>query len=131
MHGLMASAVLYQKVPRTQLQKSPLNHCSFPGLQQQGIFRVPGSQVEVNDIKNSFERGVLLGCAATAGMLCWEQIRLLGVSVCGGCIRHCVKPVLKAFLLRHKELLSPSRYLSVVSPAVVKNLLGKEYEKWG
>uniref|UniRef100_A0A8C6PFI8 SLIT-ROBO Rho GTPase activating protein 3 n=1 Tax=Nothobranchius furzeri TaxID=105023 RepID=A0A8C6PFI8_NOTFU len=27
------------------------------GLQQQGIFRVPGSQVEVNDIKNSFERG--------------------------------------------------------------------------
>lgn len=34
-------------------------NCSFPGLQQQGIFRVPGSQVEVNDIKNSFERGVL------------------------------------------------------------------------
>uniref|UniRef100_A0A8C9F3K7 SLIT-ROBO Rho GTPase activating protein 3 n=1 Tax=Pavo cristatus TaxID=9049 RepID=A0A8C9F3K7_PAVCR len=32
-------------------------NCSFPGLQQQGIFRVPGSQVEVNDIKNSFERG--------------------------------------------------------------------------
>uniref|UniRef100_A0A8C1IAV8 SLIT-ROBO Rho GTPase activating protein 3 n=1 Tax=Cyprinus carpio TaxID=7962 RepID=A0A8C1IAV8_CYPCA len=36
-------------------------HVSFyfpvPGLQQQGIFRVPGSQVEVNDIKNSFERG--------------------------------------------------------------------------
>ena len=32
--------------------------CSFLlGLQQQGIFRVPGSQVEVNDIKNSFERG--------------------------------------------------------------------------
>lgn len=29
----------------------------LPGLQQQGIFRVPGSQVEVNDIKNSFERG--------------------------------------------------------------------------
>ncbi|MEQ2313198.1 SLIT-ROBO Rho GTPase-activating protein 3, partial [Ameca splendens] len=26
-------------------------------LQQQGIFRVPGSQVEVNDIKNAFERG--------------------------------------------------------------------------
>uniref|UniRef100_A0A8C7YGL2 SLIT-ROBO Rho GTPase activating protein 3 n=1 Tax=Oryzias sinensis TaxID=183150 RepID=A0A8C7YGL2_9TELE len=36
-----------------------LRHCgSFSsGLQQQGIFRVPGSQVEVNDIKNSFERG--------------------------------------------------------------------------
>ncbi|XP_069796003.1 SLIT-ROBO Rho GTPase-activating protein 3 isoform X2 [Narcine bancroftii] len=27
------------------------------GLQQQGIFRVPGSQSEVNDIKNAFERG--------------------------------------------------------------------------
>uniref|UniRef100_A0A8C6L1I2 SLIT-ROBO Rho GTPase-activating protein 1 n=1 Tax=Nothobranchius furzeri TaxID=105023 RepID=A0A8C6L1I2_NOTFU len=27
------------------------------GLQHQGIFRVPGSQLEVNDIKNSFERG--------------------------------------------------------------------------
>lgn len=35
-----------------------LNLLAFlPGLQQQGIFRVPGSQVEVNDIKNSFERG--------------------------------------------------------------------------
>lgn len=31
--------------------------CVVAGLQQQGIFRVPGSQVEVNDIKNSFERG--------------------------------------------------------------------------
>lgn len=30
----------------------------FLGLQHQGIFRVSGSQVEVNDIKNSFERGV-------------------------------------------------------------------------
>ena len=30
------------------------------GLQQQGIFRVPGSQVEVNDIKNAFERGQCL-----------------------------------------------------------------------
>lgn len=27
------------------------------GLQHQGIFRVSGSQLEVNDIKNSFERG--------------------------------------------------------------------------
>uniref|UniRef100_A0A674JFZ5 SLIT-ROBO Rho GTPase activating protein 1 n=1 Tax=Terrapene triunguis TaxID=2587831 RepID=A0A674JFZ5_9SAUR len=35
-------------------------HLFFPypsGLQHQGIFRVSGSQVEVNDIKNSFERG--------------------------------------------------------------------------
>lgn len=29
----------------------------FPGLQHEGIFRVSGSQVEVNDIKNAFERG--------------------------------------------------------------------------
>lgn len=41
-----------------QFQESLLKRCSLPGLQQQGIFRVPGSQVEVNDIKNSFERGV-------------------------------------------------------------------------
>lgn len=34
---------------------------SISGLQQQGIFRVPGSQVEVNDIKNSFERGGFAG----------------------------------------------------------------------
>lgn len=27
------------------------------GLQHEGIFRVSGSQVEVNDIKNAFERG--------------------------------------------------------------------------
>lgn len=41
-----------------QFQESLLKRYSLPGLQQQGIFRVPGSQVEVNDIKNSFERGV-------------------------------------------------------------------------
>jgi hypothetical protein len=29
----------------------------FLGLQHEGIFRVSGSQVEVNDIKNAFERG--------------------------------------------------------------------------
>lgn len=29
----------------------------LPGLQHEGIFRVSGSQVEVNDIKNAFERG--------------------------------------------------------------------------
>lgn len=32
-------------------------HSFVSGLQHQGIFRVSGSQVEVNDIKNSFERG--------------------------------------------------------------------------
>uniref|UniRef100_A0A8C3VD18 SLIT-ROBO Rho GTPase-activating protein 2 n=1 Tax=Catharus ustulatus TaxID=91951 RepID=A0A8C3VD18_CATUS len=31
--------------------------CFPPGLQHEGIFRVSGSQVEVNDIKNAFERG--------------------------------------------------------------------------
>jgi len=36
----------------------------FLGLQHQGIFRVSGSQVEVNDIKNSFERGVCV-CVVT------------------------------------------------------------------
>lgn len=38
--------------------KLQTNTLLFPsGLQHQGIFRVSGSQVEVNDIKNSFERG--------------------------------------------------------------------------
>uniref|UniRef100_A0A7N6AYJ9 SLIT-ROBO Rho GTPase activating protein 3 n=1 Tax=Anabas testudineus TaxID=64144 RepID=A0A7N6AYJ9_ANATE len=36
---------------------SYLGSCLSIGLQQQGMFRVPGSQVEVNDIKNAFERG--------------------------------------------------------------------------
>uniref|UniRef100_A0A8C6PE18 SLIT-ROBO Rho GTPase-activating protein 2 n=1 Tax=Nothobranchius furzeri TaxID=105023 RepID=A0A8C6PE18_NOTFU len=31
--------------------------CLCSGLQHEGIFRVSGSQVEVNDIKNAFERG--------------------------------------------------------------------------
>ncbi|XP_068449534.1 SLIT-ROBO Rho GTPase-activating protein 3 isoform X2 [Clinocottus analis] len=37
--------------------ESCIRHINLYGLQQQGIFRVPGSQLEVNDIKNSFERG--------------------------------------------------------------------------
>ncbi|KAG7253691.1 hypothetical protein CRUP_003335, partial [Coryphaenoides rupestris] len=36
--------------------ESCVRYINLYGLQQQGIFRVPGSQVEVNDIKNSFER---------------------------------------------------------------------------
>lgn len=57
----------------------------------------------------------------------------MGVSLCAGCIRHCVKPVLKAFLLRdmRRFYLSPSRYLSIVSPAIAKSHLGKEREKEG
>lgn len=31
--------------------------CACSGLHHEGIFRVSGSQVEVNDIKNAFERG--------------------------------------------------------------------------
>ncbi|XP_053171088.1 SLIT-ROBO Rho GTPase-activating protein 3 isoform X2 [Scomber japonicus] len=37
--------------------ESCVRYINLYGLQQQGIFRVPGSQVEVNDIKNSYERG--------------------------------------------------------------------------
>lgn len=37
--------------------KSKWCMCSCTGLQHEGIFRVSGSQVEVNDIKNAFERG--------------------------------------------------------------------------
>ncbi|KAJ3603091.1 hypothetical protein NHX12_030835 [Muraenolepis orangiensis] len=37
--------------------ESCIRYINLYGLQQEGIFRVPGSHVEVNDIKNSFERG--------------------------------------------------------------------------
>ncbi|XP_037629306.1 SLIT-ROBO Rho GTPase-activating protein 3-like isoform X4 [Sebastes umbrosus] len=37
--------------------ESCVRYINLYGIQQQGIFRVPGSQVEVNDIKNAFERG--------------------------------------------------------------------------
>uniref|UniRef100_A0A669AWH5 SLIT-ROBO Rho GTPase activating protein 1b n=1 Tax=Oreochromis niloticus TaxID=8128 RepID=A0A669AWH5_ORENI len=39
------------------LVESCIRYINLHGLQHQGIFRVSGSQVEVNDIKNSFERG--------------------------------------------------------------------------
>ncbi|XP_073939919.1 SLIT-ROBO Rho GTPase-activating protein 1 isoform X3 [Castor canadensis] len=38
--------------------ESCIRFINLYGLQHQGIFRVSGSQVEVNDIKNSFERGI-------------------------------------------------------------------------
>uniref|UniRef100_A0AAY4EIL7 SLIT-ROBO Rho GTPase-activating protein 1 n=1 Tax=Denticeps clupeoides TaxID=299321 RepID=A0AAY4EIL7_9TELE len=44
-----------QAIPR--VVESCIRFINLYGLQHQGIFRVPGSQVEVNDIKNSFERG--------------------------------------------------------------------------
>ncbi|KAM7005595.1 SLIT-ROBO Rho GTPase-activating protein 3-like isoform 2-T2 [Tautogolabrus adspersus] len=37
--------------------ESCVRYINLYGLQQEGIFRVPGSHVEVNDIKNAFERG--------------------------------------------------------------------------
>uniref|UniRef100_A0ACB8F4Z4 SLIT-ROBO Rho GTPase-activating protein 2 n=1 Tax=Sphaerodactylus townsendi TaxID=933632 RepID=A0ACB8F4Z4_9SAUR len=37
--------------------ESCIRFISRHGLQHEGIFRVSGSQVEVNDIKNAFERG--------------------------------------------------------------------------
>ncbi|CDQ67388.1 unnamed protein product [Oncorhynchus mykiss] len=39
------------------LVESCIRYINLHALQHQGIFRVSGSQVEVNDIKNSFERG--------------------------------------------------------------------------
>lgn len=59
----------------------------FPtGLQHQGIFRVSGSQVEVNDIKNSFERGERASKGLQRGHMvysfCWVKLGLM-VSVCG------------------------------------------------
>ncbi|XP_022535311.2 SLIT-ROBO Rho GTPase-activating protein 1 isoform X1 [Astyanax mexicanus] len=44
-----------QAIPR--VVESSIRFINLYGLQHQGIFRVSGSQVEVNDIKNSFERG--------------------------------------------------------------------------
>ncbi|XP_018603060.1 SLIT-ROBO Rho GTPase-activating protein 1-like isoform X1 [Scleropages formosus] len=44
-----------QAIPR--VVESCIRYINLYGLQHQGIFRVSGSQVEVNDIKNSFERG--------------------------------------------------------------------------
>lgn len=49
------------------------SHCPFChpiGLQHQGIFRVSGSQVEVNDIKNSFERGNWMSLPISK--TCWK-----------------------------------------------------------
>lgn len=65
---------------------SSFSFCLFLlGLQQQGIFRVPGSQVEVNDIKNSFERGKY---GVIISSSCPEEARVgmntfIGASVAG------------------------------------------------
>uniref|UniRef100_A0A672ICE0 SLIT-ROBO Rho GTPase-activating protein 1 n=1 Tax=Salarias fasciatus TaxID=181472 RepID=A0A672ICE0_SALFA len=49
--------VLDSGQPIPVVVESCIRYINLYGLQQQGIFRVPGSQVEVNDIKNAFERG--------------------------------------------------------------------------
>ncbi|GAB5568253.1 SLIT-ROBO Rho GTPase-activating protein 3 isoform X5 [Prionailurus iriomotensis] len=56
--------------------ESCIRYINLYGLQQQGIFRVPGSQVEVNDIKNSFERGILLSSCGDIG-----EVDLWNISV--------------------------------------------------
>uniref|UniRef100_A0A8C2ZEK1 SLIT-ROBO Rho GTPase-activating protein 1 n=1 Tax=Cyclopterus lumpus TaxID=8103 RepID=A0A8C2ZEK1_CYCLU len=62
-HGLIIWVLLFtlpskdsgQAIPR--VVESCIRCINLYGLQHQGIFRVSGSQLEVNDIKNSFERG--------------------------------------------------------------------------
>uniref|UniRef100_A0A8D3DRJ7 SLIT-ROBO Rho GTPase-activating protein 1 n=1 Tax=Scophthalmus maximus TaxID=52904 RepID=A0A8D3DRJ7_SCOMX len=44
-----------QAIPR--VVESCIRYINLYGLQHQGLFRVSGSHLEVNDIKNSFERG--------------------------------------------------------------------------
>uniref|UniRef100_A0AAQ6AGT1 SLIT-ROBO Rho GTPase activating protein 3 n=1 Tax=Amphiprion ocellaris TaxID=80972 RepID=A0AAQ6AGT1_AMPOC len=59
-HDLLKQTLGEGKRPRQPIPlvvESCIRYINLYGLQQQGIFRVPGSQVEVNDIKNSFERG--------------------------------------------------------------------------
>ncbi|KAG7270726.1 hypothetical protein CRUP_026324 [Coryphaenoides rupestris] len=45
------------RISKLQAKHDLLKRTIGEGLQHQGIFRVSGSQLEVNDIKNSFERG--------------------------------------------------------------------------
>ncbi|KAG8451379.1 hypothetical protein GDO86_003546 [Hymenochirus boettgeri] len=47
----------HAKQPIPLVVESCIRFLSRHGLQHEGIFRVSGSQVEVNDIKNAFERG--------------------------------------------------------------------------
>uniref|UniRef100_G3N7C0 SLIT-ROBO Rho GTPase-activating protein 3 n=1 Tax=Gasterosteus aculeatus aculeatus TaxID=481459 RepID=G3N7C0_GASAC len=56
-NGNMETFIEDSGQPIPLVVESCIRHINLYGLQQQGIFRVPGSQVEVNDIKNSFERG--------------------------------------------------------------------------
>ncbi|XP_014823520.1 PREDICTED: SLIT-ROBO Rho GTPase-activating protein 3 isoform X1 [Poecilia mexicana] len=56
-NGNMETFIKDSGQPIPLVVESCVRYINLYGLQQQGIFRVPGSQVEVNDIKNSFERG--------------------------------------------------------------------------
>uniref|UniRef100_A0AAQ5XU12 SLIT-ROBO Rho GTPase activating protein 3 n=1 Tax=Amphiprion ocellaris TaxID=80972 RepID=A0AAQ5XU12_AMPOC len=56
-NGNMESFIQDSGQPIPVVVESCVRYINLYGLQQQGIFRVPGSQVEVNDIKNAFERG--------------------------------------------------------------------------
>uniref|UniRef100_H3DAW3 SLIT-ROBO Rho GTPase-activating protein 3 n=1 Tax=Tetraodon nigroviridis TaxID=99883 RepID=H3DAW3_TETNG len=56
-NGNLESFIQDSGQPIPLVVESCVRYINLYGLQQQGIFRVPGSQVEVNDIKNSFERG--------------------------------------------------------------------------
>uniref|UniRef100_A0A3Q3N6Z0 SLIT-ROBO Rho GTPase-activating protein 3 n=1 Tax=Mastacembelus armatus TaxID=205130 RepID=A0A3Q3N6Z0_9TELE len=56
-NGNMETFIEDSGQPIPLVVESCIRYINLYGLQQQGIFRVPGSQVEVNDIKNSFERG--------------------------------------------------------------------------
>lgn len=41
----------------------------FTGLHHEGIFRVPGSQTEVNLIRDAFERGMIMFKLMNTGVL--------------------------------------------------------------
>uniref|UniRef100_A0A8C4ICE5 SLIT-ROBO Rho GTPase-activating protein 3 n=1 Tax=Dicentrarchus labrax TaxID=13489 RepID=A0A8C4ICE5_DICLA len=56
-NGNMEAFIQDSGQPIPVVVESCVRYINLYGLQQQGIFRVPGSQVEVNDIKNAFERG--------------------------------------------------------------------------
>ncbi|XP_053723580.1 SLIT-ROBO Rho GTPase-activating protein 3-like isoform X3 [Synchiropus splendidus] len=56
-NGNMEAFIQDSGQPIPAVVESCIRYINLYGLQQQGIFRVPGSQVEVNDIKNAFERG--------------------------------------------------------------------------
>ncbi|XP_076012728.1 SLIT-ROBO Rho GTPase-activating protein 3-like isoform X2 [Genypterus blacodes] len=56
-NGNMEAFIQDSGQPIPVVVESCIRYINLYGLQQQGIFRIPGSQVEVNDIKNAFERG--------------------------------------------------------------------------